>query len=203
MADKNILIRQRNGASWDNLYPKTKSAIVILDDGATTVSAKLAAHDTAIAGKVGMSEVNTAISNVIGAAPAALDTLNELAASLGNDANFASTVTTSLAAKAPLASPALTGTPTAPTAVADTNTTQLATTAFVVGQAGSSSPAMNGAATVGTSKKFARDDHSHPTDTSRAPLARPRFNGYTDSTNSRRRNEHNTVSNNRVCENSL
>jgi hypothetical protein len=33
--------------------------------------------------------------------------------------------------KAPLASPALTGTPTAPTAAAGTNTTQLATTAFV------------------------------------------------------------------------
>lgn len=36
-----------------------------------------------------------------------------------------------LAAKAPLASPALTGTPTAPTATAGTNTTQVATTAFV------------------------------------------------------------------------
>ena len=33
--------------------------------------------------------------------------------------------------KAPLASPAFTGTPTAPTAVAGTNTTQIATTAFV------------------------------------------------------------------------
>lgn len=39
--------------------------------------------------------------------------------------------TNALALKAPLASPALTGTPTAPTAVAATNTTQLATTAFV------------------------------------------------------------------------
>lgn len=40
-------------------------------------------------------------------------------------------LTTDLAAKAPLASPALTGTPTAPTATGGTNTTQLATTAFV------------------------------------------------------------------------
>ena len=40
-------------------------------------------------------------------------------------------LTTDLAAKAPLASPALTGTPTAPTATSGTNTTQLATTAFV------------------------------------------------------------------------
>jgi len=38
---------------------------------------------------------------------------------------------TALASKAPLASPALTGTPTAPTATAGTNSTQLATTAFV------------------------------------------------------------------------
>jgi len=40
---------------------------------------------------------------------------------------------TALAAKAPLNSPSLTGTPTAPTAAAGTNTTQLATTAFVQG----------------------------------------------------------------------
>ena len=40
-------------------------------------------------------------------------------------------LTTDLAAKAPLASPTFTGTPAAPTATAGTNTTQLATTAFV------------------------------------------------------------------------
>ena len=38
-------------------------------------------------------------------------------------------------AKAPTASPTFTGTPVAPTAAADTNTTQIATTAFVIGQA--------------------------------------------------------------------
>ena len=42
----------------------------------------------------------------------------------------------SLASKAPLASPALTGTPTAPTAADGTNTTQIATTAFVLANAG-------------------------------------------------------------------
>lgn len=42
-----------------------------------------------------------------------------------------------LALKAPLASPALTGTPTAPTATVGTNTTQIATTAFVLANAGS------------------------------------------------------------------
>lgn len=43
-------------------------------------------------------------------------------------------IPSALSTYAPLASPALTGTPTAPTAAVDTNTTQLATTAFVVGQ---------------------------------------------------------------------
>ena len=57
--------------------------------------------------------------------------MNELAAALGDDANFSTTVTNNIATKAPLASAALTGTPTAPTASTGTNTTQIATTAFV------------------------------------------------------------------------
>ena len=85
--------------------------------------------------------------------------------------------TASLASYAPLASPTLTGVPLSTTAAADTNTTQIATTAYVVGQASATSPAMNGTATVGTSLKFARADHIHPTDTSRAPLASPTFTG--------------------------
>lgn len=43
-------------------------------------------------------------------------------------------LTTDLSAKAPLASPTFTGTPAAPTAAVDTNTTQVATTAFIIGQ---------------------------------------------------------------------
>jgi len=54
--------------------------------------------------------VKTAVDNVIASAPGALDTLNELAAALGNDANFSTTLTNNLAAKAPLASPTFTGT---------------------------------------------------------------------------------------------
>jgi hypothetical protein len=82
-----------------------------------------------------------------------------------------------LDAKTALASPALTGMPTAPTAAADTSTTQLATTAFVLGQAGATAPAMDGTAAVGTATRFARADHVHPIDTSRAPLASPALTG--------------------------
>ena len=71
----------------------------------------------------------------------------------------------------------LTGAPTTPTAAADTNTTQVASTAFVVGQAATVAPVVDGVAAVGTSKKFARQDHVHPTDTTRAPVASPTFTG--------------------------
>lgn len=70
---------------------------------------------------------------------------------------------TDLSAKAPLASPTFTGTPTAPTASADTDTTQLATTSYVIGQASSVSPLALGSVSVGTSNRYARADHVHPT----------------------------------------
>ena len=54
--------------------------------------------------------VGTAVSNLIASAPGALDTLNELATALGDDASFSTTMTNALAAKAPLASPTFTGT---------------------------------------------------------------------------------------------
>ena len=53
--------------------------------------------------------VGTEVSNLVDSSPAALDTLNELAAALGDDPNFATTVTNSIALKAPLASPSFTG----------------------------------------------------------------------------------------------
>ena len=53
--------------------------------------------------------VGTAVSNLVAAAPAALDTLNELAAALGNDASFSTTVTNSLASKLPLAGGTMSG----------------------------------------------------------------------------------------------
>lgn len=75
--------------------------------------------------------VNAAILRLIGAAPGALDTLEELANALGDDPNFATTMTNLIAEKAPLNSPALTGTPTAPTPESGDISTTIATTAFV------------------------------------------------------------------------
>jgi len=53
--------------------------------------------------------VGTQVSNLVDSSPAALNTLNELAAALGDDANFSTTVTNSIATKLPLAGGAMTG----------------------------------------------------------------------------------------------
>ncbi|MGE8068316.1 phage tail protein [Pseudomonas sp. NPDC089569] len=82
---------------------------------------------------------------------------------------------------APLASPALVGLPTAPTATLGSNTTQIATTAFVQQEIAADlatvAPLMDGTAAVGTGSRLAREDHRHPADTSRAPLASPALTG--------------------------
>lgn len=75
--------------------------------------------------------VQAALKALINGAPATLDTLKEIAAAINNDPNFSTTINNVLALKAPLSSPALTGTPTAPTAAQSVNNTQIATTAFV------------------------------------------------------------------------
>ncbi len=107
--------------------------------------------------------VQAAILALIGGAPATLDTLKEIAAAINNDPNFSTTINNALALKAPLASPALTGAPTAPTAVQSTNNTQIATTAFVksavAGLVGSSPEALDTlnelAAALGNDPNFA------------------------------------------------
>jgi len=59
--------------------------------------------------------VKAALDALIDSAPGTLNTLNELAAALGDDSNYAATTTASLNTKAPLASPTFTGTVTAGT----------------------------------------------------------------------------------------
>jgi hypothetical protein len=74
----------------------------------------LAAHSIATT-----SYVTTQINNLINGAPGALDTLNELAAALGNDASFSSTLTSSLAGKVSKAGDTITGKITFPSAAAN------------------------------------------------------------------------------------
>jgi hypothetical protein len=74
---------------------ETKSGGLTLDPGAgnsITIVGSITGYATE-------NYVTTAISNLVDSAPAALDTLNELSAALGDDANFSTTVTNSIATK--------------------------------------------------------------------------------------------------------
>lgn len=241
MADINVQIKQRNGAIWDTIYPKTKAENVIesslksfvSDTEKATWNGKqnslgftpentsnknqangyagldangklnasqvpaIAISDTfvvanqtamlALTAEVGDIAVRTDLNKSFILKTAGASTLanwQELLTPAGNVTSVAGKTgavtlvasdvglgnVTNESKSTMFANAALTGTPTAPTATADTSTTQIASTAFVIGQAGTSMPLMDGTAAVGASKKFARDDHRHPTDTSRAKI---------------------------------
>lgn len=91
----------------------TKSSVGLANVDNTADSAKpvSTAQATAIATakSEAIADATSQVNAVIASAPAALNTLDELAAALGDDANFATTVTNSLSAKAPLADPTFTG----------------------------------------------------------------------------------------------
>jgi len=53
--------------------------------------------------------VDTQVANLVDSAPGALNTLNELAAAIGDDANFTTTITNSIATKLPLAGGTMSG----------------------------------------------------------------------------------------------
>jgi len=86
----------------DNAVTDAKIADVTL----TTATQSASDNTTKIATT---AYVTTAIANLADSAPSTLNTLNELAAALGDDANFSTTVTNSIAAKLPLAGGTLTG----------------------------------------------------------------------------------------------
>ena len=81
--------------------------------------------------------VTNEVNSIIDGAPGTLDTLNEIAAAINDDSNFATSITQTLALKAPISNPTFTGAPKAPTPATTSNDTTLATTAFVKQQSGS------------------------------------------------------------------
>ena len=78
------------------------AATTAATDYATAAQGALAAtavQPADITGWASQTYVDTAVSNLVDAAPTTLDTLNELAAALGDDANFSTTVTTAIGTK--------------------------------------------------------------------------------------------------------
>ena len=121
--------------------------------GTLTVATPSNATDAASKGYV-----DTAVANVIDAAPGALDTLNELAAAINDDANFATTITTALAGKLALTGGTMTGnivmgankvTSTA-TPTADDDLTRKAYVDSILGSATSAAASASAAATSET-----------------------------------------------------
>ncbi len=95
-----------NSANLSALTTTDKTNLVAaINEVKAAVAAASAISDTTTATTTTWSsskisgEINSALSSLVGGASAALDTLNELAAALGNDANFASTTAAALAAR--------------------------------------------------------------------------------------------------------
>jgi hypothetical protein len=126
---------------------------------AAAISAAATAANSALASAISTevsnrnTAISTAVDNLVDGAPSLLNTLNELAAAINDDANYTTTITTALGTKAPLASPALTGVPTAPTAAANTDTTQIATTAFAKAEADAAQAAAEATAAADATTK--------------------------------------------------
>ena len=93
-------------ATRDTLFGGLTSSSGVLTNGVTATTQSASDNSTKVATT---AYTDTAIANLVDSAPGTLNTLNELAAALGDDANFSTTVTNSIATKLPLAGGTLTG----------------------------------------------------------------------------------------------
>jgi hypothetical protein len=90
----------------ENFTTADHSKLDGVEDGADVTPSWVPSSDPSYATE---TYVDTEVSNLVDSAPGTLDTLNELAAALGDDPNFATTVTTSIGTKLPLSGGTMTG----------------------------------------------------------------------------------------------
>jgi len=160
-----------NVASGATISGATKVATggVVGSTTTTTIGPVLGASTTSIGGTTAASTLNLATGATL--------TATTKAVNIGTSGVAGSTTNITIGSTTGTSTTTLQGITNGVTEAVDTNNTELATTAFVVGQAGSATPIVDGTAAVGTSLRYARQDHVHPTDTTRAPLASPTFTG--------------------------
>ena len=89
-----------SSVKWANVYATTFHGDATLSGTPTAPTAAANTNTTQIATT---AYVQTEITDLIGGAPGALDTLNELAAAIDDDSSYASTITTNLATKQAIA----------------------------------------------------------------------------------------------------
>ena len=100
-----------SGATADQTSAEIKTAVeaesdIALAGNPTTTTQTAGNNSTRIATT---AFVQTATASLVDSAPSALNTLNELAAALGDDANFSTTVSNNIGTKLPLAGGTMTG----------------------------------------------------------------------------------------------
>jgi len=105
-ADKTKMDGIETAATADQTAAEILTEIKTVDGASSGLDADLLDGQE---GSYYTSYADTAVSNLVDSAPSTLDTLNELAAALGDDANFSTTVTNSIATKLPLAGGTMTG----------------------------------------------------------------------------------------------
>ena len=94
--------------SWDGSANATLS-VTIGDDSHNHTIANVDGLQSALDAKATPADITSAINNLVDGAPTALNTLNELAAALADNASFSTTVTNSIATKLPLAGGTMSG----------------------------------------------------------------------------------------------
>ena len=94
--------------SWDGSANASLS-VTVADDSHNHVISNIDGLQTALDAKATPADITSAINNLVDGAPTALNTLNELAAALADNASFSTTVTNSIATKLPLAGGTMSG----------------------------------------------------------------------------------------------
>jgi hypothetical protein len=168
-----------------------QSAVAAVSSGVTNVTAGTGLTGGG-SGAVTIAVATNGVTNALAAQMAANTLKGNNTGATANAVDLTVAQTMTLLGAAPLASPTFTGTPAAPTPATADNTTKIATTAYVQNQGyattaslpppSSVTPNMDGTGSAGIATAYARSDHIHPSDTSRAPLASPAFTGTPTST---------------------
>jgi len=173
--DKGDIVVSGSGATWmlDSAVV-TPAAKTVLDD--TTVAAMrttLGAAPTASPVFTGALTINSQNANIelgnTGAANTPFIDFHSSGNAIDYDSRLIAGGGGATSGQGGLAFQCLTVT--GPTPAADNNSTQLATTAWVMGQFSAITPSMNGTGAPGTSPRVARADHVHPSDTTRVSKA--------------------------------
>ena len=116
-----------NGTAWVNASGYALLASPALTGTPTAPTATLATDTTQVATT---AFVRAEVAALVNSASSTLDTLGEIATALGNDAALSTTLTSSIALKAPLASPTFTGTVTIPAGASISGFATLASPTF-------------------------------------------------------------------------